>query len=67
MRKKILFALSLVLAFAVGFGACLGVDAVLRARLGTPEEVAETICFLAGPESRFVTGQVLGVNGGMVI
>ncbi len=36
-------------------------------RLGTPEEVAETICFLAGPESRFVTGQVLGVNGGMVI
>lgn len=36
-------------------------------RLGTPEEVAETICFLAGPESCFVTGQVLGVNGGMVI
>ena len=40
MNKKVLFALSLVLAFAVGFGACLGVDAVLRARLGTPEETA---------------------------
>ncbi len=40
MRKKLLFAVSLALAFAVGFGACLGVDTFLRARLGTPEETA---------------------------
>ena len=33
-------------------------------RLGQPEEIAETIAFLAGPESRFYTGQTLGPNGG---
>lgn len=35
--------------------------------LGTPEDVAEALYFLASPEARFITGQVLGVNGGMVI
>lgn len=29
-----------------------------------PEDVANAVFFLATPESRFVTGQVLGVNGG---
>ena len=36
-------------------------------RLGTPEEVADAIAFLLGSDSRFITGQVLGVNGGFVI
>ena len=36
-------------------------------RLGTPEEVARALVFLAGPDSDFITGQVLGVNGGLVI
>ena len=36
-------------------------------RLGTPEDVARAVCFLALEEASFVTGQVLGVNGGMVI
>ena len=36
-------------------------------RMGTPEEVAEAIRFLAGEEARFITGQVLRVDGGMVI
>ena len=36
-------------------------------RLGTPEEVADAIYFLAGEESRYITGQVLRVDGGMVI
>lgn len=36
-------------------------------RIGTPEEVANAILFLAGDASSFVTGQVLGVNGGLVI
>jgi 3-oxoacyl-[acyl-carrier protein] reductase len=35
--------------------------------LGTPEDVAETIRFLCSHEAKFITGQVLGVNGGMVI
>jgi citronellol/citronellal dehydrogenase len=33
-------------------------------RLGTPEEVARVILFLASPENDFVTGQVWGVDGG---
>ncbi len=33
-------------------------------RLGTPEDIAETVSFLAGP-ARWVNGQVLFVNGGL--
>lgn len=36
-------------------------------RPGTPSEVADAIAFLASDLSRYVTGQVLGVDGGMVI
>lgn len=36
-------------------------------RTGTPEEVANAIYFLACGESSFITGQVLGVDGGFVI
>ncbi|PXY31841.1 SDR family NAD(P)-dependent oxidoreductase [Prauserella muralis] len=36
-------------------------------RLGTADEVARVIRFLAGDEASFVTGQVLGVDGGLVL
>ncbi len=36
-------------------------------RLGTPEQVAKAILFLAGDDAEYITGQVLGVNGGLVI
>ena len=36
-------------------------------RLGTPEDVAEAIAFFASERAGFITGQVLGVNGGFVI
>lgn len=35
-------------------------------RLGTPEEVAAAIAFLASPEASYITGQVIHVNGGLV-
>ena len=35
--------------------------------LGTPDDVARAALFLCTDESAFITGQVLGVNGGMVI
>jgi len=34
-------------------------------RLGTAEEVASAICYLAAPSSSFVTGAALAVDGGM--
>lgn len=36
-------------------------------RLGTPEEVARAALFLCGDGASFITGQVLGVNGGFVL
>jgi 3-oxoacyl-[acyl-carrier protein] reductase len=37
------------------------------ARLGQPEDIAEAAMFLAGPGAGYVTGQVLTVDGGMVM
>lgn len=36
-------------------------------RLGTPEDVAQTVWFLASPAGDFFTGQVLAPNGGLII
>ncbi len=36
-------------------------------RVGTPEEVASAIVFLASDEASYITGQVLRVNGGMYV
>ena len=35
--------------------------------LGTPEDIAEAVLYLSSDKARFITGQVLSVNGGMVI
>ncbi len=34
-------------------------------RVGTPEEIADVVAFLASDEARWITGQVIGVNGGL--
>jgi len=39
--------------------------ATLAGRLGTPEEVAAAVALLASAEAGFITGEVLGVSGGM--
>jgi 3-oxoacyl-[acyl-carrier protein] reductase len=44
-------------------------EAILRSiplgYLGEPEDVASLVAFLASPGSRYITGQVIGINGGM--
>ena len=35
-------------------------------RLGTPEDIAAAVAFLAGPDGAWINGQVLRANGGMV-
>ena len=46
-------------------------EAILKAtpigRMGTPEEVAHAVAFFASDEAAFITGQVLSVDGGMVM
>jgi 2-hydroxycyclohexanecarboxyl-CoA dehydrogenase len=36
-------------------------------RLGTPEEVAAAVAFLASEEAGYITGEILGVSGGMAL
>lgn len=43
------------------------IDNIKMKRMGTPEEVANVMLFLASDMSSYVTGQVIGVDGGMVI
>ncbi len=36
-------------------------------RLGEPQDMADAVLFLASPQARYITGQTLHVNGGMLI
>ena len=36
-------------------------------RLGTPDDVANLVCFLASDEAGYITGQTFNVDGGMVM
>lgn len=37
------------------------------ARPGTPEDVAQAVLFLAGPGAQYITGQVINVDGGLIM
>jgi 3-oxoacyl-[acyl-carrier protein] reductase len=41
------------------------VDSTPLRRIGTPEDVAHAVCYLASDDARYVTGQVLIVDGGV--
>lgn len=43
------------------------IQSIKMNRIGKPEEVATTLLFLASDLSSYVTGQVIGVDGGMVV
>ena len=43
------------------------VKATPLGRMGTPEEIASAVVFLASEEASYITGQVLAVDGGMVM
>lgn len=60
----------IVTAMTAGLPEKLRQEAIARTpvgRLGQPEDVAAAVGFLCSEEASFITGQVLGVDGGMVL
>ncbi len=43
------------------------VKAIPLGRVGTPNDIANAVCFLASEEASYITGHVLNVNGGMLM
>ncbi|SCW28235.1 3-oxoacyl-[acyl-carrier protein] reductase [Ruminococcaceae bacterium YRB3002] len=43
------------------------IDETPLARLGTPQDVADAVYYLASDRASFITGQIIGVNGGFLI
>jgi len=43
------------------------VEQIPAGRLGSPEDIAEAVAFLAAPAAGYITGQTLSVNGGMLM
>ena len=48
-------------------GRAAGVDRTPLRREGQPEDVANTVAYLTSPQSSFITGEVIEVNGGMAM
>lgn len=42
-------------------------DKTLLKRLGTPEDIAKSVSFLASKEADYITGQILNVSGGFIV
>jgi len=44
-----------------------GAEKTLLGRVGEPDEIANVVFFLAGPESGFMTGSVVVADGGYLV
>ena len=44
-----------------------GIEMTPLGRGGTPEDIANAVAFLVSDEANFITGQVLSVDGGLVM
>ncbi|WP_165227475.1 3-oxoacyl-[acyl-carrier-protein] reductase [Aquisphaera insulae] len=42
-------------------------DRIPLKRFGTPEDIADLVCYLASPAASYITGQVIAVDGGMTV
>ena len=42
-------------------------SAIVAKRSGTPEEVADLVCFLSSDKAAYITGQVIAIDGGLII
>jgi NAD(P)-dependent dehydrogenase (short-subunit alcohol dehydrogenase family) len=42
------------------------IEQIPAGRLGEPDEVARVVEFLADPDSRYITGAVYSINGGLM-
>lgn len=43
------------------------IDEIPIKRIGTPDDIAKAVKFLISDNAKYITGQVIGINGGMVI
>ena len=43
------------------------IEKIPASRLGKPEDIANAVVFLASPNSDYITGETLHVNGGMYL
>lgn len=57
---------ALVTGASGGIGKAIVLKLAPLERLGTPDDIASVVAFLAGPEGAWINSQVLRVNGGMV-